>query len=280
MPLFIPTPRNETVLRELGPYPGCLNVLSRKASPVQRTLRDQGLAGYEPDVLAAVLAAVQIARRPVEFFDIGADIGVHAALVAAIFPRDIVHVTGFESGTEQAGVLQRIADWNELPLVLEREVPGAHGPLGERLTLDAYSVERGRRPSVIKLGRVDPVQVLVGAEQVLADAQPTLIVAQWAARDRHETEGVLSRLTALGYTAAHAGGGSGWTECGLNDLKDIHANVILRPDHESRAFLCALSEWRAAIRSCTAEQNFVADPGTRPPAGWGAPHRRLFEVKR
>ncbi len=85
MPLVVKIPENASVISASGSYPRALNVLDRRETAVQRKLRSEGLAGYEPLTQAVLLALAQRASKGGAFLDVGAHIGLYSALVDSIF---------------------------------------------------------------------------------------------------------------------------------------------------------------------------------------------------
>ncbi|MDA8368448.1 MAG: FkbM family methyltransferase [Nocardiopsaceae bacterium] len=122
---------------------------------VPKRLQQNGLAEYEPETLACFLAAVEHAR-PGAVLDIGANVGVYAALAAA---RSRRKVYAFEPTPQIAETARAIAADNDLDIeVVEIALSNHSGtdPLRLSATTDASnSLAAGFRP---ELGRI-PVTV-------------------------------------------------------------------------------------------------------------------------
>ena len=305
MPLLIRTPRVESVLRELGPYPSGLNALDRKETAVQRQLRRAGLAGYEPSTQATLLTLVQLSRRPAEFFDVGAHIGLYSALCAAIFPPDLVHVTAFEPTPTTANLCLRIAEANRLQVRLERLAlsdssgsatlyisdkaetsnslvegfrPSTQSVEVAMTTLDRYCLQRGVYPTVMKIDvETFEVHVVRGALQTLRDARPWVVCELLPSADSGATREVLSIFADLGYEAYRWGHDNSWHRSSGSDegahLSESNRDWLFAPDGLNERFKTALREWLAAIATCTEQTNLLIPGGTKPPDGWREPYR-------
>ena len=71
-----------------------LNIVVGKSTAVQRALRREGLAAYEPPTVAAILAVMELQEPGFTFFDVGANVGLYSSLCAAMF--DSGRVVAFE----------------------------------------------------------------------------------------------------------------------------------------------------------------------------------------
>jgi FkbM family methyltransferase len=251
--MYVRTPRNETVLREFGSYPGHLNLLGRKATAVQRAIRRGGLAGYEPETMATLFTLVQQSRRPAEFFDVGAHIGVYSALVETVFPVDAVNVTAFEPAPHTAEITRDIIKRNHLTFRLEETAVGAEvgtatlflsevaetsnslvagfRPSSEsvvvpKTTLDVYCREHEVEPTVIKID-VETYEsfVLRGARETLAHARPSVVCELLPSfpvstgstisigPETAETAATLATFDDFGYHVHRWVPDNGWQEC-------------------------------------------------------------------
>lgn len=113
-----------------------------------RKLQDAGLAGYEPASLACFLAAVEHAR-PGAVLDVGANIGLYAALASA---RSTRTVFAFEPTPEVAATARTLALENRLTFtVVEMAVSNHTGRASLRLSASsdvANSLAGGDRPEI------------------------------------------------------------------------------------------------------------------------------------
>jgi FkbM family methyltransferase len=301
--MLIQTPRNRSVIRRNGRYPRALNVLSRKQTAVQRQLRREGLAGYEPVTQATLLTLVQLAPRPAEFFDVGAHIGLYSALIAAVYGPQTVRVTAFEPTPDVADICARIATENALALHLERcaisaedgeatlflsnktessnSLEAGFKPSSASITvpvttLDTYCERSGHLPNVMKIDvETHEAKVLSGAMNVIERARPWLVCELLAKADPERTAAALDRLAGLGYRM-HRWAGDAWQETPSSEVLDhttgSDRDWLITPDALPATFGAAFQEWRAAISLCTNATNRLLPAGDPLPHRWQAPY--------
>jgi FkbM family methyltransferase len=187
---------------------------------VPRRLAGAGLAGYESDAMACFLAATDVAG-PGAVFDVGANVGVYAAVAAAFTDRP---VRAFEPTPALAAVARRVAADNDLDFVVEELALGARDgtatlylsdvtdasnsladgfrasshQLEVRLsTLDAYVARTGAAPSVLKVDtETTEPDVLAGAAATVAARRPWILCEVLAGRVEPRLTEV---LTPFGY---------------------------------------------------------------------------------
>jgi FkbM family methyltransferase len=303
VPMLIKVPRNADVLRDTGSYPSGLNLLSRKQTAVQRQVRREGLAGYERETQATLLALAQLSPRPTEFFDVGAHIGLYSALIAAIFRKD-VGVTAFEPTPDTAELAQTVARVNRLDIRIEQcALSAKHGKatlyLSEKsessnslaadfrpssrsvtvpvTTLDRYCLRRGKQPTMMKIDvETLEAQVLLGAMKTLSRARPAVICELLPKADPERTKEVLEKLVNLDYCIYHWTVAEGWTECAAGDVRDSVSSTqrdwLFAPHPIDSSFHDAVDRWLEAINECTADTTLLVDAGQQPPPGWNTPY--------
>ena len=106
--------------RRSGPYPRALNVsaASRRRSSASCAAAAWPATSRRPRRPSG--AGPALAPAGIEFFDIGAHIGLYAALAAVVFPPDLVHVTAFEPTPTTADVALALVHRNQLDVTVER----------------------------------------------------------------------------------------------------------------------------------------------------------------
>jgi hypothetical protein len=118
--------------------------------------------------------------------------------------------------------------------------------------------------------------------QTLADARPSVVCELLPAAAPEPTRAVLDELDALGYHLHHWVDDHGWQESSRADVLAQTSHTLrdwlFTPGPLSDEFRDALHEWLDAIAGCTVEENLLVPGGERPPAGWGAPHRPVFQT--
>jgi FkbM family methyltransferase len=290
MPItMVKVPRNESVLEDFGPYATMMS-LGQGTTSTQRKLAD-GLHGFEPGTQSTLLTLVQLASRPVHFFDVGAHIGMHSLIISSVYPASAVHVTAFEPTPKTAAVCRALAGANDFEIRIERcAVSSEDGtaPLyispwetsnslvaGFRpaqdvmqvpaITLDTYCARRGVFPSVIKVDVESyESQVVTGAMQVLEQARPSLVIEILRDTDPAAIEQTVGPMASLGYHTYRWTRADAWSECTPRDVVDQIAHDgndwLFMPDAMDDGFRAALAAWRAAVAECRANHTVrVAD---------------------
>lgn len=283
MPAIVKVPRNESVLREFGAYPSVMNI-GEGTTENQRNVRS-GLWRFEPGTQATLLTLVQLAgSRPIEFFDIGAHVGMHSLVVSAVYPADAVHVTAFEPTPHTAAICRSLAAANNFQIRIElcaisdedgtaqlfispwetsNSLMAGFRPAKDvvsvrSLTLDSYCAERSVSPSVIKIDvETYESHVVRGALRILEQARPSIVCEILSVTDPAVTEQMVTSLASLGYHMHRWLSDRGWIECSPQDIVDQIPHQgndwLFTPDRIDDRFRDALTEWRTAIAGCTAD---------------------------
>lgn len=305
MPLIIRTPENAGVIARWGTYPQRINVLDRQETATQRMLHRDGLAGYEPLTLAAVLALMQEAPIGAVFFDVGAHIGLYSALVSAIFANKGVRTFAFEPTPDTAAIARRLGRYNELGFeVVQAALSGAPGTATlyvsdmvetanslharhrnhastvtvEVDTLDAFATRRRVDPTVIKIDvEGSEPEVLAGAFATI-DRRRSAIVCEIAGeRSARAIAAQVATLERLGYQSYPVTTSMPWRPASPPEIgrlaidEDVHSWLFL-PQPLTRALSHAVETWAAAIAECGERTNLLVPGGTPPPVLWNAGH--------
>lgn len=310
MPLAVTLPRHPAALRATGPYPRALNVLSRKQTAVQRQLRRAGLAGYEPVTQATLMALAQRAPAGAAVYDVGAHIGLYAALIDAVFGRRPgtrekgLQVHAFEPTPGTARICRGIRDHNGLRFdVVESAVSDEPGSAelflslkaessnslnaGHRrhhesvtvpvTTLDAFTREHASRPHLIKVD-VETLegQVLRGALETAREYRPWIVLEILPGSDHDSLSGALGRLTALGYGLHLIQPEAPWPPRTSRDYRALAGSScrdwLLAPEPLTAAFHHAVRSWLIAVLACDERTNLLTPGGKGFPPGWNAPY--------
>jgi FkbM family methyltransferase len=244
---------------------------------VPRRLDENGLAGYEPDTMACFLAACDVAG-PGAVFDIGANVGIFAAVASAMTSRQ---VRAFEPVPALAEVSRRFARDNELDWATETVALGADNgtatfylsdksdssnslaegfrPSSAQIsvqveTLDSYVGRTGMVPAVLKIDTesTEP-DVIAGAAQTFAERRPWIVCEVLAGR-------VEDRLTAvmepLGYHWYQIRDEIPYQESDeiVGDRTYRHLNWLFAPEPPDERFWAAVREWSTDLSSCPVER--------------------------
>lgn len=297
MPTLLKVPYNESVLEELGAYSAAIS-LGLETTSSQRKLAAHGLHRFEPGTQSTLLTLVQLAGpEPVHFFDVGAHIGTHALVIAAVYPASRVQVTAFEPTPKTAAVCRALAGVNELQIRIERcaisDMDGTASLFispwetsnslmeGFRpakstvdvpsIKLDTYCAGRGVLPSVIKID-VESYEshVVQGARQVLERARPSVVCEILRDTDPALISQTVGPFAALGYHMFRWAPTDAWRECSPREVVEQVSHVgndwLFTPAPIDDRFRSALGAWHAAIADCVAipTASSELDASTRP----------------
>ncbi len=244
---------------------------------VPRRLAEDGLAGYEPESLACFLAAAEVAG-PGAILDVGANVGVYAALAAALTPRQ---VCAFEPSPSLVETARRFAADNDLHYRTEALALGAENgsatfylsdssdtsnslAAGFRKssaqidvpveTLDSYVARTGLVPAVMKVDtETTEPDVLTGAVRTITRHRPWILCEVLAAR-------VESRLTEalapFGYSWYHVGDEVPYRRTSeiVGDRTYRHLMWLFAPEEPDESFWAAQRKWAAALAECTPQR--------------------------
>jgi FkbM family methyltransferase len=297
MPSYVTVPRNETVLRRFGPYPSVMDV-GGSTTAMQRHVLEHGLAKFEAPTQATLLSLVQQAEQPVQFFDVGAHVGLHSVVVALVYGT-AVRIHAFEPTPTTARICRAIAAANHLPIRLERCAVSSSDGTAElyispwdtsnsltagfrpaqdvvvvpTMMLDSYCARHDAYPDVIKIDvETFEAQVLLGALQAIERSRPTIVCEVLPYADRGATEQAVGELVLRGYHLHRWLRDAGWVECSAQDLVDQvehdGRDWLFTPDPLEDGFHDAVHEWLAAVEHCAgdaARPSRAVRPTVRPP---------------
>lgn len=251
---------------------------------IPRVLEQSGLATYETDTLAAVLAA--LAGRDGVFVDVGANVGVFSLVVAAVTG---VECLAFEPLPDAAEVLATTAARSRLPISVSRAAlsdragqatfyvsakSDASSGLDAsfRAASASFDVELARlddvladrTPAVIKIDTetTEPA-VLAGAARTIEAKRPWLVVEVLHGRTEPALEAF---FRPRGYHWYQIDGDERWRARSsiVGDPTYAHANWLFCPTPPDEAFWWRLQQWRAAFR------RLRTAPAAAPAGGVGA----------
>lgn len=294
MPTMVKVPRNDYALRDFGPYPTMMS-MGEGTTSTQRKFSD-GLHGFEPGTQTTLLTLVQLAKpRPVQFFDIGAHIGMHSLIISAVYPGSSVHVTAFEPTPRTAAVCRALAGINDFPIRIERCAisdedgiaslyispwetsnslvegfrPAQDTVQVPSLKLDTYCERRGVLPSVIKID-VESFEshVIRGASQTLERGRPSVVCEILHDTDPAGIEQTVAPFAALGYSLHRWTRSDAWIECSAQDVVSQVGHDgndwLFTPEPLDDRFRSALAAWRASVSECTSAHTVHLGPDATP----------------
>ncbi len=287
MPLVIRLPRNNALITELGPYSSHLNVLDPTETAVQRRLRQDGLAGYEPLVQATLLAICEQNLDKLIFYDVGAHIGLYAAMVATIFRRANPTCFAFEPTPHTSALCDRMRKHNKLKFdVVRKAVSSRQGemifylsPKGESsnslnqsfrtgttetsvstLTLDAFIRSGAPPPNVIKIDvETHEPEVIIGAQNLIRDAQPWIVCEFLNKTDTTRLAEALSQLKTFGYRFFQLANHGPWRDLSVDEAIQVKTSKkpdwLLAPGDVDATLFNRIDRWLDAIKACDAGTN-------------------------
>lgn len=257
--------------------PPLITLTSPATLLVPRNLAARGLAGYEPSSLACFLAAADVAG-PGAVFDVGANIGIYAALASAMTDRA---VCAFEPWPVLVEVARQFGEDNKLDFTTEAIALGTengnatfylsdvsdssnslnavHRASSHQIqvpveTLDSYVGRTGMVPAVLKIDTesTEP-EVLAGGLETITRHRPWILAEVLAGRVESDLERVLG---PLGYRWYHVTDEIPFREAvrivGDTSYKDLM--WLFAPEKPAAAFWAALRERGEALSACTAER--------------------------
>jgi len=262
------------------------------------------LASYEPDTQATLLALVEVAPAPVEFFDIGAHIGLYSTLISVVFGEDKVRVRAFEPTPKTARIARRLAEVNGAPVVLHEMAlssePGtatlyvsAKAETSNSLavgfrealdeikvevsTLDAFCAAHAAAPDVVKIDvETFEAQVLMGGLKTFESARPAIVIELLRGDRLEESLAALGELADVGYVAYRLTARGAWKLTAMSDVRSHISRVsrdwLLVPGRLPAGFAKAKKRWMRAISACGEQTNVFTQGGEPLPTGWNEPY--------
>ena len=270
----------------LIPLPGRadrLDIVEPNSTAVQRALRRDGLAAYEPSTVAALLALFEVQDDDLRFFDVGANMGLYALLCSALFHPVAVHA--FEPTPSTVEVLRRVVRANRLDLTVvpaalgdtngsaqlhlsavsdssnslvagfKRSVASVEVPVRR---LDDYVNETGVAPNVVKIDvETHEPAVLAGALQTIAEHRPFIVIEVLFRGGRDHGIEITEALAPFGYTYYRLDAEPSWkpetTITGTRSGPD--RDWLLAPQPLDADFPGRWKVWRRDLAECGPARN-------------------------
>lgn len=273
-----------------------LDIVDPFSSSVQRLIRRSGLASFEPETAAALLALFEQADPGFVLYDVGANVGVYSAMATAMFRPAAVH--SFEPSPTTAEILSTIAQANgggvtvhecalsdadgEAPLFLSpvsdasnSMVAGFREAAEEVMVttrrLDDVVAETGTPPTIIKIDvETHEPAVLAGARETLENHRPYLVLEVLYRSNRDLGAPINDAFDGLGYSYYALDATPDWRAAErITGRKGIARDWLLAPEPLSDAFIERWGLWHERYLAC----DLAANP--RPPIVKSV--RRAFE---
>ncbi|BAN03317.1 FkbM family methyltransferase [Ilumatobacter coccineus] len=268
-----------------------LDVIDPFSSMVQRFLRREGLAAYEPETAATLLSLFDMQTGPFTYYDVGSNIGLYSHLCAALFPDADVHA--FEPTPEIAAISRSIAEANGLDVqVVEVAVSDGSGTADlhlsqtsdasnslvegfkessgsvtvQRIRLDDHRARTGRPPTVLKIDvETHEPEVLAGAMEIIANDRPYVIIEVLRRRGTDQGAAIQAAFDGLGYTYYPLTAIPTWkSKTKVKGSGTVERDWLFAPEPLPDDFADRWVTWQSRLAACTSSRN------SRPPIGGAA----------
>jgi FkbM family methyltransferase len=244
---------------------------------VPRRMAESGLDGYESNAMATFMAACDVAG-PGAVLDIGANVGIYAAIARSVSEREVI---AFEPWQKLVDVAQQFSDDNGLGFTTEAIALGAENktatfhlsdvgdssnslnrnfrPSTNQIevpveTLDSYVARTGIVPAVMKVDTesTEP-DVLTGAQKTIAEHRPWILCEVLAGRVEKRLHDILA---PFGYRWYHVLDELPFREAAriIGDKAYENLMWLFAPEKPGEEFWTALRERKAALVTCTMQR--------------------------
>ena len=260
-----------------------LDIIEPNSTAVQRFLRRDGLAAYEPPTVATLLTLFGDLDEGFTFFDVGANMGLYALLCAALFEPGAVHA--FEPTPDTAAILRRIVKANQCDVeVFEAAVGDATGRatlhLSEKsdasnsmvagfknshVSVEVESVRvddhvlRGERfPDVMKIDveTFEPA-VLAGAAATIERDRPFIVIEVLNRQGRDHGLEITSAMENHRYSYYELTDVPSWDRrpAVSGNARSAHKDWLLAPEPLDAEFGERWASWRSRLDQCGPDRN-------------------------
>lgn len=261
-----------------------LDILDGQETWLQRRLERRGVAKYEPETLATLLALATGSTKARAFLDVGAHFGFYAAVLERLAADRLASVHAFEPTPDTYDVGCRFRTSNglrfeyhraavsnengeaELYLSATAEVTNsltagfrrARGSVRVRtIKLDDYIDEAGIEPGILKVDvECHELPVLESGLNSIERYRPAVVVE--VLERHHEAfleSAVWQHLRTLAYRFYHITPAVPWRSQRRNALYPRSRDLLLVPTRLDGSFWQRYMAWRYAIALCTHRQH-------------------------
>lgn len=257
-----------------------LDILDGEETWLQRRLVRRGLAKYEPETMATLLALAHTGPDNGAFIDVGAHFGFYASVMERLAGKQLTQIHALEPTPATYTTGCRIREANGLSFAYHRlalsnekgeaslylsstaEVTNslmagfrrARGTVSvETMRLDDFVREFGVAPSLLKIDvECYEVPVLEGGLGAIEQNKPSLVVE---VLERHHesflSTPVWQRLSSIGYRYYHIHPAVPWRANRRNTLYPRSRDLLLVPKELDIEFWLQYMTWRYALSRCT-----------------------------
>jgi len=260
-----------------------LDIVEPNSTAVQRFLRREGLANYEPPTVAALLALFEQQDPGFAFFDVGANMGLYALLCASLFEPGAVDA--FEPTPSTAAVLRKAVRANRLDIGVVEAAAGdaagkatlhlsdksdasnslvagfkasSSGITVETIRLDDHVAATGHAPAVMKIDveTFEPA-VLAGAVDTIERHRPYIVLEVLNRRGHDHGVEITEAMAGYGYSFYELSQTPSWEPSDVvrGIPKSGHLDWLLAPTPLESDFADRFDRWADRLSACTADRN-------------------------
>ncbi|MDX2380325.1 MAG: FkbM family methyltransferase, partial [Acidimicrobiia bacterium] len=260
-----------------------LDIVEPNSTAVQRSLRRNGLAAYEPPTVATLLALFEDQPDGFGFFDVGANMGLYALLCASLFEPEVVDA--FEPTPSTSQVARTIVKKNGLDVtVAEIALSDSNGTVTlhlsdksdasnslvegfktssagidvERTRLDDYVQRTGHRPQVMKIDvETHEPEVLAGADETIRRERPFIVIEVLNRHGRDHGLEITEAMAPYAYSYYELSDPADWHPRSevTGALGTPHHDWLLAPAPLDDQFAARCEVWRDRLARCGPERN-------------------------
>ena len=260
-----------------------LDIVEPNSTAVQRALRRDGLAAYEPPTVATLLTLFSDAEPGFTFFDVGANMGLYALLAAAMFEPGAVDA--FEPTPATASILRGAVKANGFAIdVVEAAVGDRNGSArlhysaksdasnsmveGFKESSSSVSVRTMRLDDHVRHGARDPhiikidvetfePAVLAGAADTIARARPFIVIEVLNRRGHDHGIEITAAMEPFGYSYYELAASPTWQAESMvhGRAKSRNNDWLLAPCPLEAQFGERWSMWRSRLDDCGPDRN-------------------------
>lgn len=254
-----------------------LDIVDPFSTSVQRLVRRSGLASFEPETAAALLALFERSDPGFVLYDVGANVGLYSAMAAAMFRPQAVH--SFEPSPSTVAELAKIVRANHVDITVHQcalsdrdgtatlylspvsdssnsMVEGFRDST-ETLTvptrrLDDVVTETGAPPTILKIDvETHEPAVLAGARETLRTHRPYVVIEVLYRSKRNLGAPIAEAFADLGYSYYPLDASPEWTPCEqITGRKGEARDWLLAPEPLTDEFVERWNVWHERYLAC------------------------------